>query len=565
MSKKLELVVLNGPLKGTTIKLTKARPIRIGRSASGLHLPDPHVSPKHAEISWGGDRYWISDTGSSSGTFVDGERLSRAAGLEAGRIIRVGGTQLGIQADSSAKNNLRTGLLAALVVVGGYLAYTVTSQAALDYEPAVVWHRPVSQSAALVSSRIDVPTEFIQRYGQSFRSMRVRRVTDFDGDGLDEVWVNVPGKEVLVQFGPDGSWNVRAELPIGCTDEVPDNLPPECLVEGASSRPQCQAAAGNFPDLRCGISSWTFADGTYKVLGQDGILVYMPPTETVTGADGTKNVRLAAGLSEPWHFEMPDEPTLAGFLADRGVTEPIHYLICEGATREVAAQVLTESGKIKRLSKGCLVDVDVSGSQRERTFVGQRPRMVTFTAAGRDALRQDLLEMVVGSVDPIFYTDRAMVFAKALNRPPIRGRGSFQITFDGPSRAFRAIADEAEITGHRQLEVLSTADTTPPTLGEVAVVYQGKPLELDPPGCSKLQISTSDWHCLTTHGCSTGSSFITVKNTGCPEGGATQVPYAGGIAAFSDGHVDVRVQVQSESARGQTDVIQAKVGWRPAR
>lgn len=52
-------------------------------------VPHPFVSEKHAWISLEGDQYWIQDTNSRNGTFVDGHRVSRVR-LEPGAEVRVG-------------------------------------------------------------------------------------------------------------------------------------------------------------------------------------------------------------------------------------------------------------------------------------------------------------------------------------------------------------------------------------------------------------------------------------------------------------------------------------------
>jgi hypothetical protein len=59
-------------------------------------IEDPGVSRRHARVRTGGGAVTVEDLGSSNGTFVNGERISRAVELAAGDEIQVGGTVLGI-------------------------------------------------------------------------------------------------------------------------------------------------------------------------------------------------------------------------------------------------------------------------------------------------------------------------------------------------------------------------------------------------------------------------------------------------------------------------------------
>jgi pSer/pThr/pTyr-binding forkhead associated (FHA) protein len=72
-----------------------SRAISIGRSAENdIALADDFASARHARIEPRRDGVWVSDAGSTNGTYVNGSKLSKAHRLRPGDVIRVGGTDL---------------------------------------------------------------------------------------------------------------------------------------------------------------------------------------------------------------------------------------------------------------------------------------------------------------------------------------------------------------------------------------------------------------------------------------------------------------------------------------
>ena len=72
------------------------RAITIGRDA-GNDIPlgdDDFASVHHARVEPRRDGVWVSDAGSTNGTFVNGRRLARPHRLSPGDVIRVGSTDL---------------------------------------------------------------------------------------------------------------------------------------------------------------------------------------------------------------------------------------------------------------------------------------------------------------------------------------------------------------------------------------------------------------------------------------------------------------------------------------
>ncbi|MGO1523289.1 MAG: FHA domain-containing protein FhaB/FipA [Nesterenkonia sp.] len=88
------LVVSEGPLVGTEIELGSA-PIMLGRAQEcTVVLEDDYASGKHARLFPQGSRWFLEDLGSTNGTWLGEEQLTRASTVEPGDRIRIGKTVL---------------------------------------------------------------------------------------------------------------------------------------------------------------------------------------------------------------------------------------------------------------------------------------------------------------------------------------------------------------------------------------------------------------------------------------------------------------------------------------
>lgn len=86
------LVVLEGPLAGREVELFNS-PITLGRAQeSTLILEDDYASGRHARLFPQGSRWFIEDLGSTNGTYVADQQLTRALPLDIGVPVRIGKT-----------------------------------------------------------------------------------------------------------------------------------------------------------------------------------------------------------------------------------------------------------------------------------------------------------------------------------------------------------------------------------------------------------------------------------------------------------------------------------------
>jgi hypothetical protein len=94
------LVVLGSPVLPAGSEIAVSESVRIGRGAeNGIRLDgDDFVSSRHALIEPRADGLWVSDAGSTNGTFVNGARVTDWRLLLKGDVISVGRTDLRVGA-----------------------------------------------------------------------------------------------------------------------------------------------------------------------------------------------------------------------------------------------------------------------------------------------------------------------------------------------------------------------------------------------------------------------------------------------------------------------------------
>ena len=85
-----------GPVQGAAWEVDEAG-ATLGRAPdNSVHIPDDGLSRRHARIECQHGAYWLSDLGSTNGTFVNQVRLTAPHALRSGDVIRLGRTHLAV-------------------------------------------------------------------------------------------------------------------------------------------------------------------------------------------------------------------------------------------------------------------------------------------------------------------------------------------------------------------------------------------------------------------------------------------------------------------------------------
>lgn len=92
------LTIIDGAQAGAVMRLSD-QPVTMGRAADiEVSLQDDYASGHHARLFPQGSRWFIEDLGSTNGTFVGDQRLTRATPVEVGQNFRVGRTTMQLKA-----------------------------------------------------------------------------------------------------------------------------------------------------------------------------------------------------------------------------------------------------------------------------------------------------------------------------------------------------------------------------------------------------------------------------------------------------------------------------------
>ena len=106
------LSIRSGEQTGRVVEVNTDRFI-IGRDDDAdLQLPDEKLSRKHASITRHGEgRMTLQDLGSTNGTFLDDQRITKPYDLTGGEQIRVGDTNLVVSAQQPSGTPTEIGVM----------------------------------------------------------------------------------------------------------------------------------------------------------------------------------------------------------------------------------------------------------------------------------------------------------------------------------------------------------------------------------------------------------------------------------------------------------------------
>ena len=87
----VKLEILSGPMDGTEFQILKEI-TALGRDdKNDIVLPfDTTISRNHARIFFERDSFWIEDSGSKNGIFLDGIKIKNRTGINLNTIFRLG-------------------------------------------------------------------------------------------------------------------------------------------------------------------------------------------------------------------------------------------------------------------------------------------------------------------------------------------------------------------------------------------------------------------------------------------------------------------------------------------
>lgn len=512
MAVSYRIEVLEGARRGDKLPVKRARGLLIGRGKKLVDLLDSQVSTRHCAIEWQDDRFTIRDLGSANGTRVDGVEVGpEPVALADGVTIGLGESVLRfVETRSVLPQWVYWAALVALVLsTPGFI------QLLIDWRlwdrmvptieaPAAVMGHAGSPLSTLGKSHILPLDRCLMREVQSNGDgLSIRRVTDWDGDGVSELWVEGQGWERVYTFDRRGNWQLLGELPQGCQNST----------------------GTGFRDLHCGNKLYRFRTGLpfqpsanrcvrgsnkgrYDLARMNGAVVWM------NGPGGP------LGQPVPYQFGLKGQQDIATWLGERGVDSPVHFLVCEDMFPGIGAQVLTAAGSIERLQPGCANTLEIGGGRAGEYT--SRPYAVAFTETGRKALVRELGVFLGGSELGHFQNPDQRAWWASLDKNPIWHSASFVFFNPSPNAAvrfFNPIPPEDSRLKTRPFSRLGGLQV-PGRLRASVWEWMGSGTVLQTPCGQYVKIDPAGWRCGPP--CVRGQSFLRISQVNGPE---WTVPY----------------------------------------
>ena len=582
---------------GTEYRVTPNEPVPIGRSARGLTLLDPLVSIQHARISFDLARgYIIQDLNSATGTWVDEECIKGESRLIGNQTqLRFGDTVFEVRDANRLNTWMRVvgGVSLALVALA-VVAWLIQQTGASPRD--ILLREPINVVAKSYNA-LQPDDAFLRTRGVSMSDIAVKRVRDWDDNGISEVWLQIRNKgDVLITFEETArntsSWKVLGEFP------------PNCILPSDTEEDK-----QGFLPLQCSGTTWMmFEDGRYGLQDQEGVVVYyrehqrsMLEQMGLAGPSKGKGKHVTAKLGkskkpQPKPFNddpskvkvVEDIPTmslesgplkvmrlalrnpdgLASFLTERNLPEPVHYVICEGAFEGIVAQALSSNGNIQRLNKGCLNGLKLSGN------IEAEVAAVAVSAIGHQALIDDVVSFYAGDPQGLFLPAKYREVRRQLEQSPGAQRGGYTLVaneFNNRLASFDPKPDPFHDLPQRwrRLEYLDQVITPAPVSPTYPIVATGINKLAIPGSCADLRIRTSPflkrgWRAVF------GGTFIEVADVGCGNRKQTlmRIPYSVMGTTVRDaalGAHTVRVVVEARPSGRGSEITRARITFRDER
>lgn len=572
--KPIVLVAVDGDVDpGTEYPVTPNEPVPIGRSAKGITLLDRMVSIQHAVIHFDLARgYVIQDLGSATGTWVDEECIkgeSRPIGV--GTVLRFGDTVFEVARPARIMPWMQVVLVAAAVMLMVAGLWSL-SDIIFDSEEG-----GMDVSIQVMDRTFDVlliDHEYLRSQGISVRHLDlIREPQDYDDNGIEEIWLKVrpTGEELLITF-PLGARSTKDWIVLG-------KFPGNCVVVGDDSE-----GSGFFRRLECEGTVWDYFEADpergleagYQLQYQDGVVVYYRPRRfgepDARPKEGRKEEGPLAGLGRILGFDndirvarlsVKSWPDLSRFLVGRGITEPVHYFLCESAFEGLPAQAVLGNGNVARFSQGCHGEITLNGEVRGE------PVAVAVSPTGHIGLINDVLTYYAGDPDGLFLPpDREKVRSVLTARPGFMQGGSRLVAnpFGDTTTEYEVRPDRPLAPGPRYLENLGLKNPSAPPAVTTTIVKENDLTYIDMPNCGRLRVWSGSFQNRGVQAMVSGT-FSRVSDDGCTEREirlfAMNYPVTGGASQDAMvGNYRVRALVESEAAGQGVEVLRYRIAYR---
>lgn len=546
----LDVVVISGPQAGAVIVCKPDEPTVIGRVLGALQLQDPLVSLRHAELSFDVKReqWMLRDLGSVTGTFVDGRPITgEPIAVRDGQVIRIGESDLRLRGHQQWRLRQAVMLVGPTIVVVALAVMYFAVRVALPDPPTNLPAPAVLAAGRAPVTRVHLSPEVVRELAVNTRAVVVKGVSDYDNNGVSELWLAFPGGEAIVDFAATGAPNIVARLPAGCSTSRQDG----------------------WPDLKCGAEVWIYHQGRYRPVAQTGVVAWMsafdqykaPPAK----ADGSPPPRPPdKSKLVVSRVDLAGDERVAGFLARRGVQDAVHWVVCEGFHPGLEPQAALATGEVVALAFPCASELEViaradSGGELWRG----RPLAIALTPQGQRDLVDEVTRWRGGHPSGLFVAadERRWLGDVSANPASLVGRARLDASANPWPRSVVALQPMPEVP--RRLVFNKDAPPPAPRAGMAILLSTGR-LSIDVPGCGSLNIHVGAWQCAMGALCLPNARFVSVVETGC---GADAVVlaagYQSGVYSAQSDSFDYRLELQGGAQWFRRDMHGARLSWRP--
>jgi S1-C subfamily serine protease len=215
---------------------SKPGPLVVGRHHScDLVVPHESVSARHCRLEFDGESHVLQDLGSSNGTFVNGQRITRETIKDGDRIhlgpvlleFTDGQLQLGLEELRSVDDEAKTGgfngrklLVALLVLAAAATAVLVVTRQQSGTQPSMELSQlPVSTVAISTSTTVAVPPttstpDVSTTQGATATATSTTTTVKKSPEPID-LYQQPPNLEEIIKRARDSVWLIKCPLTLG--------------------------------------------------------------------------------------------------------------------------------------------------------------------------------------------------------------------------------------------------------------------------------------------------------------------------------------------------------------